>query len=175
MNFSGESIYLRPVEKDDAAKLMLWENNTAHWKVSGTEVPCSFFAINEYIEQAQNIRSHGQLRMMICLKDSQEPIGTVDLYQADFKNRRASIGILIASESHKNQGYAYESLVLMHEFAAKFLDFHNLACSIQADNEASIRLFEKAGYEFVGIRKDWFMINGKWTDEIIYQKCLKKD
>lgn len=175
MNLIGKLVYLRPVEKEDASTLMLWENNTHHWKVSGTEIPYSFFAINEYIEQAQNIRTHGQLRLIICLVENDCAIGTVDLYNADFKHRRASVGILIADEAHKTKGYALEALNLIDGFASKFLDFRNIACSIHSDNLASIRLFEKAEYHYVGTRKEWFYTVDGWIDEIMYQKCLKKD
>ncbi len=174
MDLRGKLIYLRAVEKEDASKILLWENNTQHWKVSGTEIPFSLFAINEYIEQAQNIRSHGQLRLIICLLEHDEPIGTLDLYNADFKNRRASIGILIADQIHQNKGYALEALTLIDDYAVKFLDLHNISCSIHSDNINSIRLFEKAGYTFIGLRKDWFWVDNTWIDELIYQKCLKK-
>ena len=53
MRLRGQKVRLRPVEKDDATRLLLWENNPQHWKVSGTEVPFSLNAILEYIAQAQ--------------------------------------------------------------------------------------------------------------------------
>jgi diamine N-acetyltransferase len=175
MVLKSEHIYLRPVEREDATRIMLWENNPKHWKVTGTEVPFSLAAIYDYIEQAQHIRTHGQLRLLICLLDSNEPIGTVDLYQADFKHMRAAVGILIAQEGNRNNGYALEAINLIEQYAGQLLAFHNLHCSIHADNLASIRLFEKAGYTKVGIRKDWFFENQHWIDELIFQKCLKKD
>lgn len=175
MGLRGKSVFLRAVEKDDATKLMLWENNPKHWKVTGTEVPFSLSAILEYIEQAQHIRSHGQLRLMICLNDTNEAIGAVDLFQADFKNLRAAVGILIADQKSQQKGFASEALLLLEQYAAQFLAFHNLYCSIHSDNLSSIALFEKAGYKCVGVRKEWFLEKGVWLDEILYQKCLKKD
>ena len=35
-------------------------------------------------------------------------------------------------------------------------------------------LFEKMGFDRVGVRKDWFWENGHWLDELLYQKCLRK-
>lgn len=175
MTLKGEHIFLRPVEKEDATRMMLWENNPKHWKVTGTEVPFSLAAIYEYIDQAQHIRSHGQLRLLICINDTALPVGTIDLYQADFKHMRAAVGILIAEEGNRNNGFAFEALALVEKYAQQILALHNLYCSIHADNTASIRLFEKAGYEKVGERKDWFFENRVWINELLYQKCLKKD
>lgn len=170
----GANIYLRAIEPEDATKVLLWENNPEHWRVSGTEAPYSMHGILEYINSIQNFRQCGELRLMICLQRNQEAIGTLDLFEANFKHGRAGIGILIGSADERNKGYAQESLELLKEYAQTFLGFHNLYASILEDNKASIRLFESAGFELVGTRKEWFFDHGKWIDERIYQLCLKK-
>lgn len=174
MSLTGKSVFLRAVEKEDATKLMLWENNPKHWKITGTEVPFSFSSILEYIDQAQHIRTHGQLRMMICMNGTREPIGAIDLYQVDFKHLRAAVGILIADEDNKNHGYAFEALTILEKYATQILALHNLHCSIHSDNLASVGLFEKAGFVRVGVRKEWYLEKGAWLDEILYQKCLER-
>lgn len=175
MKLNGEYVQLRAVEKEDATRLLLWENNPDHWKVSGTEVPFSMHAILEYIDQAQHLRTHGQLRLMICDVKTGEPVGTIDLYNADFKHLRAAVGILIGSHEFRRKGYALEALLLVEHYASHILGLHNLYCSVQGDNEASKSLFEKAGYHLAGIRKDWFMQRNGWLDELLFQKCLKKE
>jgi diamine N-acetyltransferase len=172
--FKANSVFLRVVEPHDAPLLLLWENNPQHWKVTDTEVPFSMQAILQLIDQQQQIRMTGQLRMMICLNETEEAVGAIDLYDVDFKNKNAAIGILIGDEKNKKKGYAAESLVLMQEYAKNSLELHNLYCSIQADNEASIHLFEKIGFEKIGTRKEWFLMKGQRVDEILYQLCLKK-
>lgn len=169
-----ENIFLRSVETSDATRLMLWENNPAHWKVTDTEVPFSMSGIMQLIEQQQQFRSTGQLRLMICLVHSEEAIGAIDLYDADFKNGNASVGILIGEHSERGKGFAKESLSLLIAYAREVLALHNLYCSIQADNLESIKLFESAGFQKVGVRKDWFLYKGQRIDEISYQLCLEK-
>ncbi len=170
----SENIFLRSVETSDATRLMLWENNPAHWKVTDTEIPFSMSGIMQLIEQQQHFRSTGQARLMICLNTSEEAIGTLDLYDADFKNGNAAVGILIGEMSERGKGYALESLYLLIEYARDLLALHNLYCSIQADNKESLKLFESAGFQKVGVRKDWFLYKGQRIDEISYQLCLKK-
>lgn len=170
----GDKIFLRAVEPGDATKLMLWENNPKHWKVTDTEVPFSLHGIHQLIEQQQHIRSTGQLRLMICLNQTDEAVGAIDLYDADFRHEKAAVGILIGEDENKKKGYAQESLQLLIDYARDFLALHNLYCSVQADNAESISLFEKAGFEKVGVRKEWFFIKGERIDEICFQLCLKK-
>lgn len=170
----AKKIFLRSVEPSDATKLLLWENNPAHWKVTDTEVPFSMHGILQLIEQQQHIRSSGQMRLIICLNETDEPVGAIDLYDADFRNGNAAVGILIGENTHKQKGYATESLELMIAYARDFLALHNLYCSIQADNPESIRLFESCGFEQVGVRKEWFLNKGQRIDEISFQLCLEK-
>ena len=77
----GDSIYLRVVEADDAAKLFIWENNPDNWKVSNTEVPFSMHSIHQLIEQQSNIRNSGEIRFIICMNEKEIPIGTIDLFE----------------------------------------------------------------------------------------------
>ena len=171
--FKGELIFLRVVEPSDAALLLLWENDPKHWKVTDTEIPFSLHAILQLIDQQQQIRATGQLRMMICLNETNEAVGAVDLYDVDFKNKNAAIGILIGSELNRNSGFAFESIQLIKKYAHQQFEIYNLYCSIQADNLASIHLFEKAGFMQTGIRKEWFLIKGQRVDEIQFQVCLE--
>jgi diamine N-acetyltransferase len=112
--------------------------------------------------------------MLICINESNEAVGAIDLYDVDFKNGNAAIGILIGDQAHKRKGYAKEAVGLMVEYAKKYLALHNLYCSIQMDNEESIRLFLACGFEQVGIRKNWFLIKGERIHEICFQLCLEE-
>jgi diamine N-acetyltransferase len=171
--FKSDKIYLRVVEKEDATRLLVWENNPNHWRVTDTEVPFSLQAIYGLIEQQQQIRATGQLRMMICLNTDNQSVGAIDLYDVDFKNGNAGVGILIGEEANRNKGYAKEALILLIEYAKNILALHNLVASIQSDNDPSIALFESVGFKKIGIKKEWFFFKGKRIDEISYQLCLK--
>jgi len=172
--FKGINVYLRLVEPADAAKILLWENNPAHWKVSDTEVPFSMQDILYLIDQAHNIRTTGQLRFVICLVNSDEKIGVIDLFDANFKHGRAGVGILIGEHDKRSNGFASESVEILKEYVLLVLGFHSLFCSIHADNESSIKLFEKCGFERIGVRKEWYLDKGERIDEILFQVCLKK-
>jgi diamine N-acetyltransferase len=108
------------------------------------------------------------------LNGTEEPVGAIDLYDVDFRNGNAAVGILIGDHIHKQKGYASESLALIIDYARNFLALHNLYCSIQADNTESIHLFTKCGFDKVGVRKEWFLYKGQRIDEINFQLCLKE-
>lgn len=172
MKLTSEHIFLRAIEKEDATKIMLWENNPEFWHVSDTEAPYSMFDILQFIENQETFRKTGQLRLMIGLKENNESIGCIDLYEGNQKHRRAAVGILIAEEQHRGKGFAKESIDLLCDYASNFLDLHQLFAYIIDDNQASKALFKEAGFEQSGILKQWRKQNKIWKNVMLYQKIL---
>lgn len=171
----GTMLYLRAVESSDATMVYLWENDTNHWRIANTEVPFSMHAIHNLIEQFASIRTSGQLRLIICLNESQSPIGAIDLYDINFRHGFATVGVLIANQDDRNKGFAKEAFQLVINYAKDVLDLYNLQCFIQADNLVSIHLFEGLKFEKVGVRKAWYKFKNNRIDEICYQLCLKNE
>lgn len=168
----GKKIYLRQLEEEDVNILLLWENDTENWRYSESEAPFSLHQLQHYVKNASHIRENQQLRLIICLNENDLAIGTIDLFTIDFKNQRAGIGILVASKEHRNKGYAQEALTLMSGFASRRLGLSQLFCDIQADNTASITLFENGGFEKTGTRKNWYLFKNQAIDAYFYQKFI---
>jgi len=170
----GKQVYLRTVEMEDVPLLLQWENDPENWKVSGIDVPYTEDEMKQFVINHLPIQVTGQARFIICLLENDLPIGTIDLFDANFKHRFAGVGILIAEKHMRNKGFATESLHLLIQFCEERLSLKNLHCSIHSDNLSSITLFEKAGFTKVGIRKDWYLHNDQTIDEYLFQLCLKK-
>ena len=82
--------------------------------MSNTQTPYSRFLINQYLENAhQDIYEAKQLRLAICLNNSYEAIGLIDLFDFDPKNNRAGIGILIQEKNNRINGFGSEALQLL--------------------------------------------------------------
>ena len=171
----NDSIVLRAVEPDDIDFLYNCENNTQLWRYGTTMVPYSRFAIKQYITDTQNdIFLDRQLRLIICVKPDRNPVGTIDLFDFDPYHQRAAVGIAIVSDENRRQGYASQSLGLLIDYCFDFLHLHQLHCSVAIDNAASLHVFEKAGFEQCGLRKDWLKATNGYVDEIELQLINKK-
>jgi diamine N-acetyltransferase len=173
MSFVGKQIFLRAVEKDDAGQVFLWENNPKNWKVSNTEVPFSMFDIIQLIEQQSDLRKSGQLRLVIMTQQDKRAVGVIDLYDVNFKHGYAAVGILIAEDQDKGKGIATEALSLLIQYCTEILELRNLYCQIHGDNQASVALFEKAGFVHAGTRTNWLRFKNQYFDELTYQLCLE--
>jgi diamine N-acetyltransferase len=160
------------MEPSDASLLLLWENNPSNWRVSGTEVPYSMHEMQQFIENASDVRANKQLRLIICDKSSHLALGTLDLFDINFKHKRAGVGILIGEEENRGKGYALESLLLLEEYATRHLGIINLFCGVHADNQSSIDLFKKANYKHIGTREKWYIDEKGSIDELLFQRIL---
>jgi diamine N-acetyltransferase len=143
------------------------------WKISNTITPFSKDIIQLYLQSAQqDIYTNKQLRLLICLNESNQPVGTIDLFEFDPMNLRVGVGILIF-ESHRNSGYAAESITVIKNYSKNVLLLNQLYCNINASNKDSIKLFEKCSFEKIGLKKQWNRVSlNQFEDEIIYQLIL---
>lgn len=171
MNIEGKISRLRALEPSDVQVLYRWENDLALWRVSGTLAPFSRHTLSRLIEEQQfDIYATRQQRLIIENHDA-KIVGAIDLLEFDPQNLRAGVGIII-DEQYRRQGYATDALYALEHYAKAVLHIHQLWCTLTADNTASEYLFRNAGYQLVGRREEWVLINGEWKDELIFQKIL---
>jgi diamine N-acetyltransferase len=165
-------IILRELEPEDIDLLYEWENDSSLWSVSQAKTPFSRHVLALYLKEAtRDIYEKKQVRLIIQTLDK-KPVGAIDLFDFDPYHQRAAIGILIHSSEDRCQGYASDALHAMENYAANILGLRQLSASISEDNTASLHLFEKAGYQVTGIKKQWLRTPAGWHDEWFMQKML---
>ncbi len=169
----GDKVSLRALEPTDIDLLFEWENNTEVWNISNTIAPFSRFTLEQYITSNQDIFAQKQLRLIICNLSDGEIVGCVDLFDFDPINHRLGLGILIAEPEYRRKGYAKDALNCVLNYCQGYLECNQVYCNIMSGNEASVRLFEMAGFVQVGIKKEWVRQGDKYEDELLYQKILR--
>lgn len=169
LTLKGEHIYLRALEPEDLDFIHAIENDENLWELSHTQTPYSRFLIKQYLENThQDIYEAKQLRLVIS-DYIDEALGLIDIFDFDFKNKRAGIGILIKSETDRGKGYGKEALSLLVKYCFTQLNLHQLFCNISEYNTASLALFKTQGFEIVGLKKDWNFNSDGYTNEYLLQ------
>ncbi len=134
-------ISLRPLSAADSEILEAWENDPEVWKYSsfpqGDGPPYSSRELAQFIDN----QGDGQFRFVVCLDD--RPVGFVDLF--DVEAGSAGVGILIYGGGER-RGYGTRAVRLLSELAFCELGLGELWCIVEAENVASIRLFERCGF-----------------------------
>ncbi|MDX9695593.1 MAG: GNAT family protein [Bacteroidales bacterium] len=173
----GNVTRLRPVEPSDIDLIYQWENDSSVWQMSNTLTPFSKYVIEQFIETAQlDIFQTKQLRLMIDRTDGNniKTIGTIDLFDFDPLHMRAGIGILIAKDTDRENGFASDALNTLINYCFSTLLLHQIYCNICPNNIASINLFTSKGFELVGAKKDWVRTPEGWEDELMFQLVNRK-
>jgi diamine N-acetyltransferase len=169
MTLKGENIYLRALEPEDLEFAYAVENDETIWEISNTQTPYSKYLIKEYLEHAhKDIYEVKQLRLAISNYEHQ-PIGLIDLFDFDFKNSRAGVGVLLKEPQDRAKGFGKEALQLLINYSFTHLGLHQLYCNISEENDASIKLFSNLGFNNIGLKKDWNLVNGIYKNEYIFQ------
>lgn len=155
MFLKGNIISLRALEPSDAKLLYHWENDLSVWPVSFTQIPFSQFVLEEFVNTAHNdIYTNKQLRLMVNNTQTHETIGIIDLFEFDPQHCRCGLGIYITEANRKN-GAAFECISLMKQYCFFTLHLKQVYVHVNNSNKASLALFEKAGFEKIGLKKCW--------------------
>lgn len=169
LTLKGKHTYLRALEPEDLDFIHTIENDESIWKISNTITPYSKYLIKQYLDHAhKDIFEVKQLRLVIC-NNNHEAIGMIDVFDFDFKNRRAGIGILVKDTQNRQKGHGKEALKLLINYCFTHLDLHQLYCNISQDNTASLSLFKSQGFTEIGLKKDWNFLNGQYKNEYLFQ------
>jgi diamine N-acetyltransferase len=170
ISLKGDNIYIRALEPNDLEFIYAIENDQTVWEVSNTQTPYSRFLVKQYLENAhQDIYEAKQLRLAICRDQDFPALGLIDLFDFDPKNNRAGVGIVIKGDDNRNQNIGSKALDLLIQYAFYHLNLHQLHANIGTENEASKALFTKFGFKYIGIKKDWNLVNGIYKDEAVFQ------
>lgn len=170
LNLQGPNIVLRALEPEDLDFLYTLENDTDIWEISGTKAPYSRHVLKKYLDNAiKDIYEVKQLRLAICDKEN-KLLGLVDLFDFDPGNRRAGVGIVIRSDEDRNKGVGTEALKILEEYAFNILNLRQIYANVGEDNEPSLHLFKRLGYEEAGVRKDWLRTGDGYKSEVLLQK-----
>ena len=83
--------------------------------------------------------------------------------------RGAHIGYWI-DKAYANLGLTTKAVNALTEFGFDALKLHRIEINIRPENEPSIRVAQKAGYVFEGLRPRYLHIDGNWRDHHCYVK-----
>ncbi|MGI6224143.1 MAG: GNAT family N-acetyltransferase [Prevotella sp.] len=166
-------VRLRAIEPEDLDYLYKIENDKRLWGVGETNMPYSRYALHEYVANCPtDIYTDRQLRLMIDTSEG-ETVGIADLMNFDPRHLRAEIGIVV-DKLHRGKGYAHAALAELLDYGTSVIHLHQVYAIVSADNDGSLRLFHRIGFESHGELKEWLFDGKGYHDAIIFQKILEK-
>jgi len=166
----AQKIFLRALEPSDVELLYKWENDPEIWKISHTLTPYSKYTLKQFVNSAkEDIFAGKQARFMISLIDTKQTVGILDIFDIDFLNSRAGMGVLI-DKNHRNQDIGTEAVLLAVDYLFNTLHLHQIYCNITNNNAISMKLFTKCGFSVIGVKKEWTKTENGFEDVIMLQR-----
>ncbi|MBI4232965.1 MAG: GNAT family N-acetyltransferase [Chloroflexi bacterium] len=138
-------VSLRPVREEDCRLLWEWANDPEVRRQSWNSAPISW---EEHVQWFQQKLTDSSCAIYLAVNNLGQPVGQVRFDVA--ANGQAEVSVSMDA-SFRGKGYGTAAI----EGAAKlFLGarrFQMLTAFIKPDNRASVRAFEKAGFEYQGL------------------------
>ncbi|MDQ0272804.1 RimJ/RimL family protein N-acetyltransferase [Cytobacillus purgationiresistens] len=131
---------------------------------------------NEQVRRWQELAKADELYQLgIFRKEDGVHIGKIELYRIlRMDYQWAMMGYSIHNQFWKN-GYATESVKAAVQAAFTDMGFHRIELHINVDNEPSIRLAEKTGFQYESTRKQFLFEHGRWSDFLVYYQNRDDD
>ncbi len=140
---------IRHITHDDAGFLLKLMNEPAYYENIGDRGVRTVEDAKNYINEKflKNYEKHGFGLYLVETKDTREPLGINGLIKRD-SLPHIDIGFAFHS-THRRQGYGAESSIAMIEHA-KILGLKKLVAITKSENQASMQLLQKVGFQFAG-------------------------
>lgn len=127
--------------------------------------------LNDTRQFLSKVKQQFENQQAICwglqYTDACSLIGTAQLYDINHKHHFASLGCLLMPE-YQSKGLMTEAIQSIINHAFKYMRLHRIEAQIQTENQTSIRLFEKLGFEREGLVRENFLIAGVYESAYWY-------
>ncbi|MBI4636449.1 MAG: GNAT family N-acetyltransferase [Candidatus Rokubacteria bacterium] len=160
----GTKIYLRPLEREDAALFVPWINDAEVNRTLNRYRPMTLEAEEEFIQSL--VKSEHDLALGIVARQTDRLIGATGLHRIDFRNHHAAFGIVIGDKNEWNKGYGTEATGLLVGYAFGTLNLNRVWLHVYENNPRAIHVYEKVGFKREGVLRQDRYQEGRYWDAI---------
>lgn len=159
-----ERLILRKMKADDASdmyeyardpevtRFLTWNPHPdARYTRDYLEYLGSRYRVGDFFDWAITLRENGKM------------IGTCGFTSFDFANNAGEVGYVL-NPRYRGQGIVPEALRAVMNFGFDTLKLHRTEAKFIEGNDASLRVMEKVGMKFEGIRRGGMLIKGEYRN-----------
>ncbi len=159
-------VYLRAMEPNDYKMSIQWRRDSEIWDMlGGTKYFVSEAYEKKWVEDV--IFNSKDIKLAICLKENDLYIGNVYMTDLNMINRSCHSHILIGNKDYWGQGYAREALLLAIDYMFSERNIQRIQANILTSNVASLKMFQKCGYQIEGTMRRAVYKANRYHDQYI--------
>ncbi len=124
-------------------------------------------------QQRKNIQEQLEKgSLTFVLEDNKKLVGYVfgNIFTANRKKHCMNLAIAILQE-YTGKGYGTKLINTIEEYAINN-GITRLELEVAKTNKVAISLYQKTGFEEEGIKRNAFLVNGKYEDELLMAKII---
>ena len=163
VRINGERVMLRPMEEGDAELVVKWRNDPEISKWLFAAEPITLESHLAWFRHPKADR----LDFVICLRESQRPIGTVSYTNIDSINAKAEAGKMLGDRKLWGKGLAQEAFRLWLAFGFAQLGFEYIYVRTLAANYNNIKLNGKLGFQAERVLKREYQRGDELFDVVV--------
>ncbi len=130
------------------------------------EARVSFYSRAGWAQRAAKAKT--AFPFMIIRQSDARLIGALTLDNVRYGPARAgTVGYWIGPEFSR-QGYMFEALDTVRQFAFDQLELSRIEAACLPENAASRGVLEKAGFKYEGVAQSYLQIAGRWRTHVLY-------
>lgn len=156
LELETERLILRRVKKEDAEAIFTDASDSYSCAMDSGEEP--YTEMNEAFWNFMDELIQREMQYSIVLKETKEVVGGIRLMEDDSRQVEAmEVGYRIYP-GHRRKGYAYEAVSALLSLVQEELHLELVLAGVIKENEPSIALLKKLGFE-----REGFMRKGFWS------------
>jgi len=160
----SERLYLRALERDDAATLAAWINDPEVNNTLAFQYPLSVAAEQDWIETITKDRD--QISLGIVVREEDRFIGALSLREKNERDRHMTFGIAIGDKTQWSKGYGTEATALLMSHAFQTMNLNRVILHVLSENTRAIRAYETVGFKREGLLRQHQFRDGRYQDVV---------
>lgn len=160
----GQSVYLSPLQAEDAEQLFCWRNNLSLTQQLGS--PTRLSSVESEVERIRQYNSGEEHHFGIISLEDDMMLGYCGIRDFNWLHQSARVGIFIGNTENQGKGYGTEAMELLVGFGFDYLNMHSITLSVLDFNEPAIASYKKIGFRECGCSHESYRLHGQWHDWI---------
>ena len=164
----GRSVRLRAVTREDLPRFVEWFSDPDVRRYLDMYLPFSLAQEERWFDNLlERMEKRETVMFTIETGEDDARIGNISLFDVNWKDRHAELGITIGDQDYWSRGYGTDAIRTMLELAFYQMNLHRVALRVHADNARAIRAYEKVGFRHEGSLRESVFREGIYYDMVV--------
>lgn len=164
---SGERVYLRALEVEDAEPLALFAAEEPDTFMYRGRQPRSPLGFGSWIADAYKLQPPRNVEFAVCLREDDCLIGEMGFADLDWINRTGETGSFLGAP-FRNAGLGTEARHLLIEYGFEVIHLHAIMSTVFEANTRSVAALTKQGYRPAGRIRRFDVKGGIYRDLLVF-------